>query len=44
MWKFGVVAKMKKRFKVTTRANLGKLAAPNLLQQDFSVTVSGVNK
>lgn len=36
MRKFGVVAKMKKRFKVTTHANPEKLAAPNLLQQDFS--------
>jgi transposase InsO family protein len=36
MRKFGVVAKMKKRFKVTTRANPNALAAPNLLQQNFS--------
>lgn len=32
----GVVAKMKKRFKVTTRANPDVLPAPNLLQQDFT--------
>lgn len=36
MRRFGVVAKMKKRFKVTTRQNPSKLAAPNLLRQDFS--------
>jgi putative transposase len=36
MRKFGVMAKMKKRFKVTTRQNPDKLAAPNLLRQDFS--------
>ncbi len=31
----GIQAKMKKRFKVTTRANPKAVAAPNLLQQDF---------
>jgi len=36
MKKFGIAAKMKKRFKVTTRANPKALAVPNLLQQDFS--------
>lgn len=32
----GIVAKMKKRFKVTTRANPKAMPAPNLLQQDFT--------
>jgi putative transposase len=32
----GIQAKMKKRFKVTTRVNPKAEAAPNLLQQDFS--------
>lgn len=32
----GIAAKMKKRFKVTTRANPKALVAPNLLQQDFT--------
>lgn len=32
----GVVAKMKKRFKVTTRANPDAIPAPNILQQDFA--------
>jgi len=36
MRQFGVVAKMKKRFKITTRANPDVLPAPNLLQQDFT--------
>jgi transposase InsO family protein len=36
MKKLGVVAKMKKRFKVTTRANPKAIPAPNLLQQDFT--------
>jgi transposase InsO family protein len=36
MKKYGVVAKMKKRFKVTTRANPKAIPAPNLLQQDFT--------
>lgn len=36
MHQAGVVAKMKKRFKVTTRANPDALPAPNLLQQDFT--------
>jgi putative transposase len=31
----GIQAKMRKRFKVTTRANPKATAAPNLLQQDF---------
>lgn len=32
----GIAAKMKKRFKVTTRANPKAMPAPNLLQQDFT--------
>jgi len=32
----GLQAKMKKRFKVTTRSNPKAKAAPNLLQQDFT--------
>lgn len=37
MKKYEIVAKMKKRFKkVTTRANPKAIAAPNVLQQDFS--------
>jgi putative transposase len=36
MKKAGIVAKMKKRFKVTTRANPKAIPAPNLLQQDFT--------
>ena len=32
----GIIAKMKKRFKVTTRANPKAIPAPNLLQQDFT--------
>jgi putative transposase len=36
MRKSGVIAKMKKRFKVTTRANPKASVAPNLLQQDFT--------
>lgn len=36
MKNFGMVAKMKKRFKVTTRANPKAIPAPNLLQQDFT--------
>jgi putative transposase len=32
----GIAAKMKKRFKVTTRANPQAMPAPNLLQQDFT--------
>ncbi len=31
-----IIAKMKKRFKVTTKANAKAKAAPNLLQQDFT--------
>jgi putative transposase len=31
----GIMAKMKKRFKVTTRANPKAMPAPNVLQQDF---------
>lgn len=38
----GIQAKMKKRFKVTTRVNPKASAAPNLLQQDFSA--SNANK
>lgn len=33
-----IVAKMKKRFKVTTKANIKAIAAPNLPQQDFVAT------
>src|SRR6201999_1215395 len=36
MKKAGIIAKMKKRFKVTTRANPKASAAPNLLKQDFT--------
>jgi transposase InsO family protein len=36
MKKYGIIAKMKKRFKVTTRANPKAAAAPNLLQQNFN--------
>ncbi|MDR3491950.1 MAG: IS3 family transposase [Gammaproteobacteria bacterium] len=36
MKKSGIEAKMKKRFKVTTKANPKAKAAPNLLQQDFT--------
>jgi putative transposase len=36
MKKAGIVAKMKKRFKVTTKANPKAIPAPNLLQQDFT--------
>lgn len=36
MKKSGITAKMKKRFKVTTRANPKASVAPNLLKQDFS--------
>jgi putative transposase len=32
----GIVAKMRKKFKVTTRVNPDAVAAPNLLQQDFT--------
>jgi transposase InsO family protein len=32
----GIQAKMKKRFKITTKANPRAKAAPNLLQQDFN--------
>jgi putative transposase len=42
MRKEGIQAKMKKRFKVTTRANPKAAAAPNLLQQDFSAL--GINQ
>ena len=35
MQKAGIEAKMKKRFKVTTKANPKAKVAPNLLQQDF---------
>lgn len=38
----GIQAKMKKRFKVTTKVNPKAQAAPNLLQQDF--TASRVNQ
>jgi len=36
MKKSGIEAKMKKRFKVTTKVNPKAKAAPNLLQQDFT--------
>jgi putative transposase len=36
MKKEGIAAKMKRRFKVTTKANPKAKAAPNLLQQDFT--------
>jgi transposase InsO family protein len=36
MKKEGIAAKMKKRFKVTTRANPKAIPAPNLLQQNFT--------
>lgn len=36
MKKIGIEAKMKKRFKITTKANPKAESAPNLLQQDFS--------
>jgi putative transposase len=36
MKRSGIAAKMKKRFKVTTRANPKAAVAPNLLQQDFT--------
>lgn len=36
MKKAGIEAKMKKRFKVTTKANPKAKAAPNLLKQDFT--------
>jgi len=34
----GISAKMKRRFKVTTRANPQAMLAPNLLQQDFAAS------
>ena len=39
MKKYGIAAKMKRRFKVTTRANSKAAVAPNLLQQDFTATM-----
>lgn len=36
MKKEGIAAKMKKRFKVTTKANPKAIPAPNLLQQNFT--------
>lgn len=36
MKKIGLIAKMKKRFKVTTKANSKAKAAPNLLEQNFT--------
>ena len=35
----GIQAKMKKRFKVTTKSNVKAKTAPNLLQQDFTATL-----
>lgn len=32
----GIAAKMRKRFKVTTRRNPKAVGTPNLLQQDFT--------
>jgi putative transposase len=40
MKKEGIQAKMKKRFKITTRANPKAKPAPNLLQQDFTAQQS----
>ncbi len=37
MKKYNIMAKMKKRFKVTTKANPKEIAAPNLLKQDFTI-------
>jgi putative transposase len=42
MRKEGIQAKMRRRFKLTTRANPKAKAAPNLLQQDFQAP--GVNQ
>ncbi len=39
MKKSGIVAKMKKRFKVTTRVNPKAAVAPNLLQQNFTAEI-----
>lgn len=39
MKKSGILAKMKKRFKVTTRANPTETVAPGLLQQDFTANI-----
>lgn len=39
MKKAGILAKMKRRFKVTTRANPNATVAPNLLQQDFTANL-----
>ena len=36
MNKAGIQAKMKKRFKVTTKANPKSKAAPNVLNRDFT--------
>ena len=36
MKKTGIEAKMKKRFKLTTKVNPKAKAAPNLLKQDFT--------
>ena len=36
MKKVGIVAKMVKKFKVTTKANSKAKAVPNLLRQDFT--------
>ena len=37
MQRHDIAAKMKKRFKVTTKANPKAMPAPNLLQQNFTV-------
>ena len=42
MQRYNMAAKMKKRFKVTTKANPKAIPAPNLLQQNF--TVAELNK
>jgi transposase InsO family protein len=39
MQKAGIRAKMKKRFKITTKVNPDAKAAPNLLQQDFKASL-----
>ncbi|MCX6013516.1 MAG: IS3 family transposase [Chloroflexi bacterium] len=39
MKKSGIQAKMKKRFKITTKASAKAIAAPNLLQQDFTAVI-----
>jgi putative transposase len=38
MRKSGIAAKMKKRFKITTKSNPKAISSPNLLQQDFTAS------